>query len=211
MAKAFQKHLLILNLEKIEFFKKGRVAKTDSSHTLTANFLWPRAAVQAKAYSRLIEVHGNVREYAADEWRDSIVCKETVQAPSALELSVTVPLSDATVSKLGKAALKSALGIAADAIEDVIAAPFGKVAGAATDAVAALVAASSEEVLGEGYLQLDDDFLANGGVRTIELFAKKDFKRETTASNGKARKSKTLIAKGEKVAAVTLRFAEIDG
>ncbi len=189
MAKAFQKHLLIVQLEKIEFFKKGRVDKKNGSHTLTATFLWPRTAVQAKAYSRLIAVNGNAREYGADEWRDAVICKETVQAPSALELSVSVPLSDAAVAKICRTALKSALGIAADAIEDSVAAPFGKVAGAAVDAVAALVTASSEEKLGEGCILLDDEFISNGGVRTIELFAQRDFKSETIASNGKSRKS----------------------
>lgn len=211
MAKAFQKHLLIVRLEKIEFFKKGRVGKKNGSHALTANFVWPRAAVQAKAYSRLIEVGGNARVYGESEWREAVICKETVQAPSALELSVTVPLSDAAVSKIGRAAVKAALGAAADAVEDAIAAPFGRAAGTAVDAVAALVAASSEEKLGEGCILLDDEFVSNGGVRTIELFAKKDFKSETTASNGRSRKYRTVIAKGEKVAEATLRFTELDG
>lgn len=202
-----KKHTIVATLRRVVFFTKGTAGKAKATkHTLTVSLPWPRTTISGRTCPRIVEMDGATRDYAPEDWCDAILFKETIQAPAAIELSVTPPMTDAALTKLFTALGKSALGILGDMAEKSVEGQFAKLLGVSFDQVGALLASYAPAPLGEGRMNLDDDLLDNGGVRTIGLFAKQDVCRSDSAASGRATKRAPIVRKGEKVAEITIEF-----
>lgn len=202
-----KKHTIVATLRRIELFSKGVPGKPKATkHTLSVSLPWLRTTISGRTWPRVVEMDGMERDYAAGDWCDAILFKETIQAPAAMELSLTPPMTDAALAKLFAAIGKASLGILGDMVEKSIEGKIAKLAGVSFDQVGTLLAAAAPDPIGEGRLQLDDDLLDNGGVRTIELVAKHDILRTQSAASGRATKRVPLVRKGEKTAEITIEF-----
>lgn len=202
-----KKHTIVATLRRVVFFTKGVSGMPkETKHTLSVSLPWLRTTISGRTWPRIVEMNGAARDYAPEDWCDAILFKETIQAPAALELSVTPPMTDPALAKLFAAIGKSALGILGDLAEKSIEGQFAKLAGVPFDQIGALLASAAPAALGEGRLLLDDELLDAGGVRTIELFAKHDILRAQGAASGRATKRVPLVRKGDKTTEITIEL-----
>lgn len=198
-----------IRMERIEFLTKGAGGnRARTEHTLAGTLHWPKPGTQAKTYARAIEMNGMARDFAAGEWLDAVLLRDTAQPPMAATFQLSVPLASDAVSKAVGAILKAALNAAGDWAGDAMPTKSaGKVAAAPFDAVASTMTNRSAAVLGQGSLPLDDALLAQGGRRTVELRAVRDIGR-TVAGGGRGGSSRTrrIASKGDVVARLALVF-----
>ena len=167
---AEKNRLVEAHLVSFEFADKGSAAalRKTTEHTLCSTVHWPRYAYQQRVVARKLEIDGARREYGEADWIDAVLFKESLQLPSAVTFSVSVPLAPEAVAKVLGALAKvagSALGDLAEA-----AAPTkvsGKLAASPFDTLGAILASADPSPLGEGSLLLDEELLARGGERTV--------------------------------------------
>ena len=198
-----------VRMERIEFLTKGAGGnRARTEHTIASTLHWPKPGTQARTYARAVEANGMARDFAADEWLDAVLLRDTVQPPMAATFQLSVPLASDTVSKAVGAILKAALGVAGDWVGDAMPTKSaGKVAAAPFDAVASTMTNRSAAVLGQGSLALDDRLLAQGGRRTVDLRAVRDIVR-TVGGGARSQTARTrrVAAKGDVVARLALVF-----
>lgn len=201
--------LIEAHLVRIEFADKGTVAalRRTTTHTLTSVLHWPRYTYQQRVVARKVEVEGSVREYSDSDWIDAALFKESLQLPSAVTFSVSVPLAPDAVAKVLSALAKTAGGVLGDLFEG--AAPTksaGKMAAAPFDTLGAILAGSDPSTLGEGSLVFDDELLSRGGERTIELKAPSDVSKAVAAGGKSAARSRLIRRRGDVVARIVVAF-----
>ena len=206
---AGKKHSVCATLVRVALLTKGAESLSSKTrHTLSATLVWPRTGIAVRSYARAVELPGAERSYGEADWTDAVLFKETVQAPTALELQLTEPLRDDTISALLTAFAKAAVKRVADEAEDAV--PFvGDLVAAPIDAFAGLLAKQADLVLGKGLLSLRTDAdLATGVEREVPLFAPRAITVASTGSrsrSGPARR-RTIVRAGERVGAVVIRF-----
>lgn len=198
-------------LVRLEFLSKGTEAlSAKTRHALVSTVHWPRYAYQARTTAREVEISGAVREYAASDWIDAVLFKESVQLPSAVTLSLSVPLSGDAVAKIVAATAKAGAAMLGDLAQDAAAtAALGKIATAPFDALATILGGATDPAeLGRASLLFDEELLSVGGERTLEFVAREDVvsRQSSSPASTAARRRKTVLRKGAVAARATLAF-----
>ena len=176
-----------------------------SNHTVTAELIWPRNGIPSKAYARVFTLHANQCAFTEAAWYDSVMCKESVDGRFALKITVSQALTDSVVAKLLRAIAKAAASTAADAIEDGVVDPLGKIASAPVDYLATLIADYTGEPVAEAVVTLDAaDFAGGGKVLTLPLVCATTLKKDAPSIGKAPAPRKTVIKKGDPNGAVVL-------
>ena len=204
--------LVEAHLVRIEFSDKGTSSalRKTTAHTLTSVLHWPRYTYQQRIVARKVEVDGAARSYAPEDWIDAVLFKESLQLPSAVTFRVSVPLAADAVAKALAATAKAAAVALGDVVE--AAAPtkaVGKVAAAPLDAIGAILAGVEPDTLGEGSLLFDEELLARGGERTIELRAPATVEKRIAAAGKSPARTKTIRRRGDPVARLVVAFSPL--
>ena len=195
-----------ITLQNLELLVTGPTRiPAESNHTITVELLWPRSGTQAKAYSRLVKLHGGKCTFTAADWYESILLKDAVVGRFALKVTVSQVLSDAAVAKLLRSMAKAAAASVADAVAASVDKPLGKTLAAPIDYIASVFAGEAVLPVAESILTLEPAFIsAGGGVLTLPLSCPARVTK-ATPSAGKIRKPrKQVIGKGDPNGTATL-------
>ncbi|MGN0844781.1 MAG: hypothetical protein ACI4QT_06130 [Kiritimatiellia bacterium] len=210
-----KRYVVVAELQSIQFIKKNGVRpSTETRQLLTSTAVWPRTGIPSRSYSMEIKA-GECKVYEQDDWIHGILFKETLQAPTAIKLQLTVPLAPAFFDSL-KAQLSKALAKEAGKIvEDSVPGLMGEMLGVPVDWLGAYLASASPEILGEGVLLLDEKALSDGGSFSIELKAPSTRYREENRAKsgpggGKVSIRRKAATAGETVAKLTLKLYAVE-
>ncbi|MGN0844491.1 MAG: hypothetical protein ACI4QT_04635 [Kiritimatiellia bacterium] len=210
-----KRYVVVAELESIQFIKKNGVRpSTETRHLLTGTAVWPRTGIPSRSYSVEIKA-GESKDYAQADWIQSILFKETLQAPTALKVQLTVPLApeffDSLKTQLAKVLAKETGKL----VEDSVPGLMGDLLSVPVDWLGAYLASASPDILGEGILSLDEKTLSNGGSFTIELKAPSTRYREENRAKsgpggGKVSIRRKVATAGETVAKLTLKLYPVE-
>ncbi|MBQ7666693.1 MAG: hypothetical protein IJS46_01720 [Kiritimatiellae bacterium] len=208
--------IVVARLVRFEFLSKGGEALSSSSrHVLVSEVHWPRYTYQLRSSARTLEIKGAVREYGENDWIDAVLFKESVQLPSAVSFTLSVPAAPDVVSRVVAAIVKAGLGVVGDVAQEAApTAGLGKMATAPFDALATLAGSATDPApLGKASLIFDEALLSRGGERTLEFTAVRDISVQTSAASPNkgpsVRRRKIAVRKGDTVARAVVAFDAI--
>ena len=157
----------VFELEDIRFHaKNGSRLGAETRHILTCSAIWPRTGFAVRSYAHELTCKEQ-RTYGAADWADAILMKETLQAPTALRLRLTVPLEPAALRDFWKSFAKVAAREGSDIVEDLVPGVAGALLAAPVDFLGTWFQDREDDILGEATVLLNDADLSEG--RTFEI------------------------------------------
>ena len=213
MASSSKKKNLLVTLDAAELAATDLPAAEGGRHVITATLVWPRTSVASKTSAITCAMDGLALAPDPDDgkWIERILFKEPVEERFGIRVSVSAPVSESQASAFVRYAAAAAMGLVADAVEDV--SPAAKFAAIPFDyAKRELNKENAPPAIAEGALSIDPaELKATGGVIRIPLAAPRDLckttRSRTSVTKGGAQvRRKVLLAKCAPNGWIELRY-----